>query len=352
MGAGIAVDLMAMLKLGTECSTPGGMGAGIAPVLDVAAGAAGGAVLNARRHGSGDRPRLRCGGAQAARGQRPEAWERGSPHLIAGLDEVAPNAANARRHGSGDRPPASAALIPSGVFACQRPEAWERGSLHPSMTITRGGSGVLNARRHGSGDRPTRQPRLVNVGLVLNARRHGSGDRSRSSRSRGSSGTCAQRPEAWERRGSPARLDLAASLSSRCSTPGGMGAAIARIRRGEPRRAPAVLNARRHGSGDHPGQHPCPTTEPFFVLNARRHGSGDRPAGDSARRPLPSSAQRPEAWERGSLAATSPTATPSPSAQRPEAWERGSHTPIATTYAPSHLCSTPGGMGAGIASLV
>ncbi len=297
--AGIAARHARVPRRWLQCSTPGGMGAGIAAWLWRPQRRF--AVLNARRHGSGDRP----GRCDALR-------ERVSTVL------------NARRHGSGDR-------------------------RVPDRPRPRGDRGVLNARRHGSGDRVS-SPRVVTCSCWCST-----------PGGMGAGIACNTKPVTG-----PVLL---------CSTPGGMGAGIAPCWAMPASCWRCVLNARRHGSGDRQRDRDR-RDRARLVLNARRHGSGEDPSRAVADRALQrgSSAQRPEAWERGSPPAPAHCTTGVGRAQRPEAWERGSppgrelrhgaarvvlnarrhgsgdRGPVRAAPDVALRCSTPGGMGAGIAT--
>ncbi len=253
------------------CSTPEGIGAGITRCAD----------------------RLRLATCCA---QRPKASERGSPPL-GPLRCGGQAVLNARRHRSGDhwRCPRG---TPSGSGSAQRPKASERGS-RPATREGVGRISVLNARRHRSGDHRTETalltgtatcstPEGIGAGITgclpckprctRCAQRPKASERgSRRARWRGrGGGGGAQRPKASER-GSPARLPSTRPVLWGAQRPKAS-------ERGSPwtgatlPSSAQVLNARRHRSGDHQGSvTSCDGSA--SVLNARRHRSGDHRIG-------------------------------------------------------------------------
>ena len=152
---------------------------------------------------------------------------------------------------------------------------------------------MLNARRHRSGNYRRCQTDPVPSRRVLNARRHRSGNYLVSPiRVQPASG--AQRPKASERE----LLDKTLTDSfagEECSTPEGIGAGIT-VYGSHPRNRSAVLNARRHRSGNY-----LTSTGPIAPGRC---------------------AQRPKASERELLTVSPTRWTFTSGAQRPKASER------------------------------
>ncbi len=211
------------------------------------------------------------------------------------MPETGGDVLNARRHRGGDHaalPPAQQVAIkcstPGGIGAAITGRRREPPAL---------GCAVLNARRHRGGDHSStalHRPRTSSGAQ----RPEASGRRSRDRGPRRAARACrcstpggigaaitvhryeypvrgwsAQRPEASGRRSLERCVGEAAPDWFLCSTPGGIGAAITAT---PSARAvlPGVLNARRHRGGDH---HACAlcTVSRHVVLNARRHRGGD-----------------------------------------------------------------------------
>ncbi len=205
----------------TGCSTPEGIGA-------------------ARSSSSATLPAATCAcstpeGIGAARSRLGPPVRRGGPVVL-----------NARRHRSGEIPRVVLAAMTLG--RAQRPKASERRDPPGPDDGGRPGPEVLNARRHRSGEILGLRHRDVSPHAVLNARRHRSGEiLTTLSRSRGRwSG--AQRPKASERRDHGAARTTSAD-HARAQRP---KASERRDHRGTRRgiQRSDVLNARRHRSGE------------------------------------------------------------------------------------------------------
>ena len=252
------------------------------------------AVLNARRHRSGDDTSASLTGHPTSRrAQRPKASERRRP--VGDLPAPSQRIRCSTPEGIGAATTVIAMPFPSGPFACstpegigaattsnpdrsslrtpgaQRPKASERRrhlrarvdrvagrcstpeGIGAATTASRCAQGprawVLNARRHRSGDDAPTDPPPGWRPPVLNARRHRSGD-------------------------DRSQVRRASRSPGGCSTPEGIGAATTPLAISGPRAPQPVLNARRHRSGDDrsPSGSSCPYSR---VLNARRHRSGD-----------------------------------------------------------------------------
>ncbi len=185
----------------------------------------------------------------------------------------------------------------SRLRCAQRPEASGRRS--PPGTGSRWRGSACAQRPEASGRRSqVRAPGLGRIAEVLNARRHRGGDHTTGSK--------------W------------GHGPGKCSTPGGIGAAITEAPRRR-RLGRHVLNARRHRGGDHWRGAGLARSRSRPVLNARRHRGGDHPT-------------------------VFDMSTTGDSAQRPEASGRRSRI-HAVEFSLLHECSTPGGIGAAITAV-
>ncbi len=235
--------------------------------------------------------------------------------------------------------------IPGCNCGCSTPGGIGAAITRPASPPARSRGRVLNARRHRGGDhyrvtsdsassrsaqRPEASGRRSRRGphgegavrMVLNARRHRGGDHSV-----GGSSSLKRR--------------------AKCSTPGGIGAAITQYVLVDLGGPPPVLNARRHRGGDHPtgSGHLRHST---LVLNARRHRGGDHHGRGTCHRTHSQGAQRPEASGRRSRSRQPRAGPRRGGAQRPEA--SGRRSPAGEVPGPvvGYECSTPGGIGAAI----
>ena len=327
IGAGITCHLVcqARAKRG-RCSTPEGIGAGITRTRDCTRsdGLSGAqrpkaserelleelrglllrpvAVLNARRHRSGNYRAPTTHRLGACGAQRPKASERELPERQAGLRPRAErHVLNARRHRSGNY----RVEVEAG---CGPPRA------------------VLNARRHRSGNYPARVQRRRVAGPVLNARRHRSGNYSSFFAPIAFARFCAQRPKASERE--LLRRD------------------VQRPRRG----ALSVLNARRHRSGNY---QPCRRSPIPSPVCAQRPKASERELPRRRTRcwTSPRECSTPEGIGAGITRASRRSRARRRCAQRPKASERELLYAAPVVRIAAVRCSTPEGIGAGITLL-
>ena len=306
-------------------------------------------MLNARRHRSGNY----SAGDFGAAGKIAEIVCSTPEGIGAGITR-----ARRRRRStacsSAQRPKASEReLLQTNLCAgaygarAQRPKASER-ELQASPIARGEHIEVLNARRPRSGNYFTGQGFDSTGHEVLNARRHRSGNYPAALWPRPIRFIGAQRPKASER-----ELPDSGAPASPTSSPGAQRPKASERellpRRRQAGRAPAVLNARRHRSGNYQyecgkpsdgsrAQRPKASERELphlrnrlrsphrAVLNARRHRSGNY-----CRVPHP---DQVEACATG--------------AQRPKASERELPSIIASSCSRLRWCSTPEGIGAGI----
>ncbi len=322
------------------CSTPEGIEAAITGLrvdLDLLA-----VVLNARRHRSGD---------HRAR----------SRHVLPGATVL-----NARRHRSGDHSSLPPYLVE--VWMCSTPEGIEAAITGPDPPVRRRRRLVLNARRHRSGDHSRRVSRCTSASrgcstpegieaaitrfpltdlrrLVWCSTPEGIEAAITSLRSRAAPRTgCAQRPKASKRRSrsasSSVRHRRGCAQRPKASKRRSHGRAWDRAL------ALHVLNARRHRSGDHPGDGTtggavpmCSTPEGIEAAITDRYRV-DRPHFQPCSTPEGIEAAITRALPRGSPALRR-------CAQRPKASKRRSHG-AEIDAARLARCSTPEGIEAAI----
>ena len=169
-------------------------------------------------------------------------------------------------------------------------------------------------------------------------------------RRRPASGSCAQRPKASERELLDGMKRDVLKIGRTCSTPEGIGAGIT-VRDGLRVLARlAVLNARRHRSGNYnAGCIRCICQ--LSVLNARRHRSGNYD-GIAPFAACSSACSTREGIGAGITTASRPSRPALPRAQRAKASERELQYLTPLSLARFQACSTPEGIGAGITGSV
>ena len=323
-------------------------------------------VLNARRHRSGNYPlTLKVNGAKSHECSTPEGIGAGiTSRVLLGL--VLRVVLNARRHRSGNY---GDGLISIKARCCsaQRPKASERELLGDTWRI----AGVTQCSTpEGIGAGITGVPYSANPhNKVLNARRHRSGNYGAGALGRDEVGECstpegigagitrparhpsrrargAQRPKASERElhsvrepnanrivavlnarrhrsgNYNCRLAPAAAKHQKCSTPEGIGAGITHD--GIPRTTPWSTRAQRPKASERelPSSSGGPGRGSLRVLNARRHRSGNYSRQSCDFHQACSGAQRPKASERELPTRGGAFRGKRACAQRPKASER------------------------------